>query len=89
MRLLKSSKLQTNNQYYNQDELLMRNIIDYRQCFYTMMLPQVLTTQILRAVHDELGRNGSTRTYMLVHRLYYYKGLKASVNRHIKQCMVY
>ena len=27
---------------------------------------------------------GSTRTYMLIHRLYYWKDLKASVNKHIK-----
>ena len=60
-----------------EDELLMRNIIDYKQCFHTMMLPFMLTTQILRAAHDALGHNGSTRTYMLVHRLYYWKDLKA------------
>ena len=84
---LKSSKLQTNNPYYMEDKLLMRNIIDNKQCFHTMVLPQVLITQILRATHDELGHNGTTRTYLLVHRLYYWKGLKASVKKHIKQCM--
>ena len=44
-------------------------------------------TQILRDVHDELGHNGSTRVYMLVHRLYYWKGLKSSVNKQIMQCI--
>ena len=53
-----------------------------------MVLPQVLTIQILGAAHDELGHDGSTRTYMLIHRLYYWKDLKASVNKHIKQCMM-
>ena len=52
-----------------------------------MVLPRVLVTQILRAAHDELGHTGSTRTYMLVHRLCYWKGLKAGVNKHLKQCM--
>ena len=56
-------------------------------CF-TMVLPQVLITKILRAAHDDLCHNGSTRTYMLVHRLYYWKGLKANVNKLIKQCMM-
>ena len=73
MHLLKSSKLQTNNPYYMEEELLMRNIINNKQCFNTMLLPQVLITQILRAVHEELGHNSSTRTYMLFCRLYYWK----------------
>ena len=53
-----------------------------------MVLPQELTTQILRAPHDELSHNGSTGTYMLIHRLYYWKDMKTSVNKHIKQCMM-
>ena len=57
----------------------MMNIIDNKQCFHTKMLPTVLITQILRTAHDELGHNGTTQTYTLVHRLDYWKGLKASV----------
>ena len=87
MGLLKSSKLQTNNQNYMEDKLLMRNIVDNKQCFHTMVLPQVMITQMLKAAHDELGPSGSTRTYMLVCRLYYRKGLKVSVNKPYKQCM--
>ena len=60
--LLKSSKLQTNNPYYMEDELLMKNIIDNKQCFHTMVLNLVLMTHILRATYDELGHNSSTRT---------------------------
>ena len=86
-RNVHSITLQTNNPYYMEDELLMRNKIDDKQCFDIMVLSQVLMTQILRAAHDELDHNGSTRTYMIVWRLYYCKGLKASVNKHIKQCM--
>ena len=88
MNLLKSSKLQSNNLYYMEDELLMRNIIDKKQCFHTMVLAQVLMIQILRAAYDDLGHNSSTRTNMLVHRLYYWNGLKANANKHIKQCMM-
>ena len=52
-----------------------------------MVLSQVVMTQILRAAHDELGHNGSTRICMLTHRLDYWKGLKASINKHTKQGM--
>ena len=36
-------------------------------------------------VHDELGHNGTHRTYILLKRLYYWKGLKPSVEKHIKR----
>ena len=36
--------------------------------------------------HDKLGHNGTHRTYILLKRLYYWKGLKLSVEKHIKMC---
>ena len=36
--------------------------------------------------HDNLGHNGTHRTYILLKRLYYWKGLKPSVEKHIKMC---
>ena len=37
-------------------------------------------------VHDKLGHNGTHRTYILIKRLYYWKGLKPAVEKHIKRC---
>ena len=50
------------------------------------MIPRAITTQILQMAHDELGHNGTHRTYILLKRLYYWKGLKPSVEKHIKMC---
>ena len=36
--------------------------------------------------HDELGHNGIHRTYTILKRLYYWKGLKPSIEKHIKMC---
>ena len=36
--------------------------------------------------HDELGHNGTHRTCTLLKILYYWKGLKPSVEKHIKTC---
>ena len=36
--------------------------------------------------HEELGHNGTHRTYILLKRLYNWKGLKPSVEKHIKRC---
>ena len=37
-------------------------------------------------VHDYLGHNGTHRTYTLLKKLYYWKGLNPSVEKHIKIC---
>ena len=50
------------------------------------MLPRALTAQILKMAHDNLGHNGTHRTYMLLRRLYYWKGLKPSVAKHVQRC---
>ena len=36
--------------------------------------------------HDDMGHNGSARTYMTLRRQYYWKGLKKCVYKHVKQC---
>ena len=48
------------------------------------VVPKTLTAQILRMAHDELGHNGTHGTYTLLKRLYYWKGLKPGVEKHIK-----
>ena len=50
------------------------------------VIPRALTGQILRMAHDELEHNGTHRTYTILKRLYYWKGLKPSIEKHIKMC---
>ena len=50
------------------------------------MLPRALIAQILKIAHDNLGHNGTHRTYTLLKRLYYWKGLKPCVTKHIQRC---
>ena len=49
-------------------------------------MPRALIAQLLKMAHDNLGHNGTHRTYMLLKRLYYWKGLKPSVAKHIQRC---
>ena len=72
--------------YRIQDKLLKRFIIDSDNTYETIVLPRSLTTQILKMAHDNLGHNGTHRTYTLLKRLYYWKGLKPSVTKHIQRC---
>ena len=50
------------------------------------MLPRALIAQILKIAYDNLGHNGTHRTYVLLKRLYYWKGLKPCVTKHIQRC---
>ena len=72
--------------YQIRDKILKRYVIDGDNTYETTVIPRTLTTQILQMVHDELGHNGTHRTYILLKRLYYWKGLKPSVEKHIKMC---
>ena len=72
--------------YKIQNNLLKRYMTDGDKTYETIVLPRALTTQILKMAHDDLGHNGTHRTYMLLKRLYYWKGLKPSVTKHIQRC---
>ena len=51
-----------------------------------IVVPLHYTLALLRLAHDELGHNGSARTYMLLRRLYYWRGMKPYIYRYVKQC---
>ena len=72
--------------YKMQNNLLKRYVTDSDITYETVILPRALITQILKMAHDDLGHNGTHRTYMLLKRLYYWKGLKPSVVRNIQRC---
>ena len=72
--------------YKMQNNLLKRYVTDSDITYETVILPRALIAQILKMAHDDLGHNGTHRTYMLLKRLYYWKGLKPSVVRHIQRC---
>ena len=55
------------------NNVLKRFIVDGDDMYETAMIPRSLTPQILHMVRDELGHNGTHRTYILLKRLYYWK----------------
>ena len=85
-RLLTEKKMQEGHPYYIEDEVLRRNIIDNESIFPVIVLPRTLIPLVLRMAHEEMGHNGSARTHHFLKRLYYWKGLKPCVYKHIKQC---
>ena len=67
---LKKGNIKDGQTYKLHNELLKRNVTDSDKIYETIVLPRALTTQILKMAHDDLGHNGTHRTYMLLKRLY-------------------
>ena len=72
--------------YVVQNKILKRYVNDGNNTYETVVLPRALTSQVLEMAHDDLGHNGTHRTYMLLKWLYYWKGLKPSIVKHIQRC---
>ena len=71
-----------------EEELLMRYVEDNKQRFEVIVIPRDLSKFVVKLAHDDLGHNGSTRTYMIVRRNYYWKGLRPDVIYYVKRCTV-
>ena len=72
--------------YIVRDNILKRYVTDGNNIYETIVIPRVLIGQILKLAHEDLGHNGTPRTYIMLKKLYYWKGLKPSVEKHIKTC---
>ena len=62
-------------------------ILSYnKQRFEVTMVAPNCAPLLLNLAHDQLGHNGSARTYMLLKRIYYWKGMKTDIYNYVKQC---
>ena len=86
MEKLNKRQLQSNRPYYQEEGILKRFVEDGKQRFEAIVLPQVLVGAVLQLAHEGLGHNGSPRTYALIKRYYYWKGLKSIVKKHVQAC---
>ena len=83
---LQQEQLQSKNPYYIENGILKRFVEDGKQKFEVVVLPQVLSSSTLQLAHEGPGHNGSPRTYALLKRYYYWKGLKLMVRKHVQTC---
>ena len=74
--------------YYMGGVLLMHNIEDNKQRFEVIVIPKDLSTVVLKLAHDDLAHNGSARTYMILRRNYYWKGLRPDIIMYVKRCTI-
>ena len=66
----------------------MHYLEDNKQKFEAIVVPKDLAEIVLKLAHDDLGHNGSARTYMIIRRHYYWKGLRPDVVRYVKRCTI-
>ena len=83
---IKKGNIPDGQMYLVKDNILKRYVLEGNNTYETTVIPRALTGQILRMAHDELGHNGTHRTYTMLKRLHYWKGLKPSIEKHIKAC---
>ena len=79
-------QLQSRNPYYIENGILKRFVEDEKQKFEVVVLLQVLSSAALQLVHEGLGHNGSPRTYALLKRYCYWRGVKPMVRKHVQAC---
>ena len=72
--------------YYLEGRLLKKYIYDNKQRFEVTVVSPNCAPLLLNLAHDQLGHNGTARTYMLLKRTYYWKGMKTDVSNYVKQC---
>ena len=80
------SKWSVCQSYKIKNDILKHHQSTNGQLFYPIVLPGMLIGHILELSHNKLGHNGINRTYAMLKRLYYWKGMKASITKHIKNC---
>ena len=57
------------------------------QVFFPIVLPHMLIGYVLELAHNQLGHNGHKDTiYAMLKHLYYWKGMKTSIVKHVKSC---
>ena len=72
----------TKGQMYKvQNKLLRRYMIDGDKTYETIVLPRALIAQILKMAHDDLGHNGTHRTYMLLKEVILLERFKTKCNK--------
>ena len=72
--------------YYVEQGILMKYVSDNKQHFEVVVVPPQLAPLLLKLAHDDLGHNGTARTYMILRRSYYWKGMKSFIATYVKRC---
>ena len=69
LKQIEKANIKEGQLYVIKDNMLKRYVVDGNNTYETVIIPRDVTAQILQMVHDNLGHNGTHRTYTLLKRL--------------------
>ena len=85
---MRRAKHLASHPYTIENDILKRCLTLNGQLYYPIVLPHMMIGHILELAHNKLGHNGISRTYAMLIRLYYWKGMKVSITKHVKNCVI-
>ena len=72
------------NTFFIHNGLLYRYASDHCKDFCALVIPKAWRYTILVETHDKMGHQGNNRTYSLIKRQYYWKGMAKDVKDYIQ-----
>ena len=72
--------------FFIHNGLLYRYASDHSKDFCALVIPKSWKYTILVETHDKMGHQGNNRTYSLIKRQYYWKGMAKDVKDYIQRC---
>ena len=73
--------------FFIHNGLLYRYASDHSKDFCALVIPKAWRYMILVETHDKMGHQGNNRTYSLIKRQYYWKGMAKDVKDYIQRCL--
>ena len=72
--------------FFIHNGLLYRYVSDHSKDFCALVIAKAWRYTILVETHDRMGHQGNNRTYSLIKRQYYWKGMAKDVKDYIQRC---
>ena len=72
--------------FFTHNGLLYRYASDHSKDFCALVIPKAWRYTVLVETHDKMGHQGNNRTYSLIKRQYYWKGMAKDVKDYIQRC---
>ena len=84
LQQIRKGKISDHQLYKIVNDILKHHLQIDDQIFYPIILPCMLIGHVL--AHNKLRHNRISRTYAMLKWLYYWKGMKSSIIKHVKSC---
>ena len=73
--------------FFIHNGLLYRYVSDHSKDFCALVIPKACRYTVLVETHDKMGHQGNNRTYSLIKRQYYWKGMAKDMKDYIQRCL--